>query len=148
MGFRSFQPPCSRTKGSSPTPPTPTQSEVSRSINLTAQLIGQGPRPFTARYPASGILSGRLTKIEIPKVSGPTHSVYFVKPGYSTADCGTNPNATVMLKSGDTSTSSQLSEIFGTSQPKFPLDFVACIHSTQGSKPNSVSIKITYIKTE
>jgi hypothetical protein len=136
-----------RTKGSSSTPPNPTPSEVSRSIILTAQLIGEGPRPFTATFPASGILPGRLTKIEIPKVSGPTHYVYFVKPGYSTADCGVNPNATVMLKSGETSTSSQLSEIFGASQPKFPLDFVACISTPQGPQPNSVSIKISYIKT-
>lgn len=133
-----------RTKGSSSTPST----VVTRTIYLKAQPIGQGPRPFVAIWPALGTLNGQLTKIEIPKVFGKTYQVYFVKPGHKTSECGTNPDATVILASGQTSTSSQLKEIFGTSQPKFPLTFVACIGASQGTVPNSVGIKISYIKTD
>ena len=135
-----------RTKGSSPMP----SNEISRTINLEGQPNGDpGSRPFKARWPFTGTLSGRLTKIEIPKVGfAPTFYVYFVKPGYSTADCETNPDASVMLKTGQTSTSSQLNEIFGNSQPKLPVLFLACIGTSQGTVPDLVPIKITYSKTD
>lgn len=132
-----------KTKPASPPPST----VVTKLIYLKVQPVFEGPRPFVATWPAFGTLSGQLTKIEIPKNFGQTYQVHFVKPGHSTEECATNPDATVMLVSGQTSTSSQLSEIFGTSQPKFPLTFLACIGATQGSVPDSVGIKITYIKT-
>ena len=135
-----------RTKGSSPAPST----EVSKTIYLDGQPLGnQGSRPFKARWPYAGTLSGRLAKIEIPKIGfTPTYYVYFVKPGYSTADCETNPDASVMLKTGQTSTSSQLNEIFGNTQPKLPVLFLACIGTSQGTVPDLVPIKITYVKTD
>ncbi len=137
------------TEGSNSSTPT-SSTEISRTINLVGQPLGNaGTRPFTARWPFAGTLSGRLTKIEIPKVGfGPTYYIYFVKPGYSTADCETNPDASVMLKTGQTSTSSQLNEIFGNSQPKLPVRFLACIGTSQGIVPDLVPIKITYIKTD
>lgn len=126
---------------------SPPSTVVTKLIYLKVQPVYEGPRPFVATWPAFGTLSGQLTKIEIPKNFGQTYQVHFVKPGYSTAECATNPDATVMLASGQTSTSNQLSEIFGTSKPKFPLTFLACIGATQGSVPDSVGIRITYIKT-
>ena len=82
-------------------------------------------------------------KISIPSVASKTLYVKFVKVGRTTADCG-NPNAVVTVTDGQTSTTNQLKAIFGSTQPRFPIRFVACVGASSGLVGNSVQINITY----
>jgi hypothetical protein len=128
-----------------PTPPVPTSpSVVSKTIHLQAKPIGQFLRP----YLAISLIPGNITQIEIPEVNGQTLQVSFVKRGYKMTETLNNPDATVMLTSGQTSTPSQITELFGTAQKKLHVKFVAFVAASQGKEPNSVAIKISYDKTK
>jgi hypothetical protein len=110
---------------------------------LKAKPIGRFLRP----YLAISLIPGNITQIEIPEVKGQTLQVSFVKRGYKMTDYVTNPDATVMLTSGQTSTPSQIGEIFGTAQKKRHVTLVAFVAASQGKEPNSVAINVSYNKT-
>jgi hypothetical protein len=120
-----------------PTPTDPTPSTVvTKTIYLKA-------RPLHT-YVAITQIPGQITEIEIPEVNGETLRIHFAKPGYRIFEYATNPDATVMLTSGQTSTPSQISELFGTGQKKLHVKFVAFVRALQGKEPKSVAIRVSY----
>jgi hypothetical protein len=128
-----------------PTSPDPTLPDVdTKTIYLKAKQIGPFLRPYLAISP----IAGEITQIEIPEVNGKSQRVYFLKPGYKLTEYVSNPDATVMLTSGQTSTPSQISELFGAAQKKVHVKFVAFVRVSQGNRPNSVAIKISSTKTD
>jgi hypothetical protein len=112
-------------------------------VVLIGQDVYQGPRPYAATWPAVGFVKGHLKKIKIMDWGLQSLWVHFLKPGKTTLECG-NPSATVTLKDGETSTPAQLQEIFGTSQPKLPVTFIACITVSSQPGPDKVFTTITY----
>jgi hypothetical protein len=130
-----------------PTDPAPTDPNQhtadTKTIYLRAKQIG----PFFRPYVAISLIPGEITAIEIPEVNGQSLDVYFVKPGYKLFEYASNPEATVMLTSGQTSTPSQIGELFGTVQKKRHVKFVAFVRASQGNSPNLVGMKVSYSKT-
>jgi Fungal fucose-specific lectin len=121
--------------------------EETRTVDLVRQVIVEGFIPYVGQFPLIGVTpSGRLLRIRLPQVGFPDLALAFVKHGQSTANCG-DPGAVVVLAEGQTTTTTQLAEIFGASEPRFstgnPLFFIACLSQTGGSLPNFVRIEIT-----
>lgn len=122
--------------------------EETRTVDLTRQATVEGFIPYLGKFPEGGVVpKGRLLRLRVPQAGLSDLAVAFVKPGFTTANCG-NPSAVVVLSEGQTTTPEQLRDIFGVSEPEFtilnPIFFVACI-STPGSPPNFVPIETTII---
>lgn len=118
-----------------------------RTVTLERQPVWEGFIPYLGRFPAFGVVpSGRMTQIRVPQIGPVDTTIYFVKAGRSTKECG-NPEAVIPLDEGRSTTSQQIQAIFGQSEPRFsttsPLFFVACIGSSSGEIPNWRDIKIT-----
>ena len=129
-----------------PTEPAPTdptdqnpQTVDTKTVYLKARQIG----PFLRPYVAISQISGEITEIEIPAVNGEALRIYFLKPGYKLTEYVSNPDATVMLITGQTSTPSQINELFGTAQNNRHVKFVAFVRKSQGNRPNSVAIQVS-----
>ena len=149
-----------QTPTTEPTPPNPTDSDpidtdptdstqtdsdptlppvVHQMVYLKAKPIGQYLRP----YAAISFIAGEITEIKIPKTEKEQLQVYFAKPGYKFAEYSLNPDATVMLTSGQASTPSQINELFGSGKKKLPVTFIAFVR-TSGTWPKSVAMKVSY----
>ncbi|ERN42642.1 fibronectin type III domain protein, partial [Rubidibacter lacunae KORDI 51-2] len=118
------------------------------SVTLKRQPIIEGFVPYLGKYPEFGIASGRLQKIRIPQIGSRDFVLRFVKPGFSTANCG-NPNAVISIPEGGTTTSEEIMQIYGVTEPRYssaqPISFLACYaHSNPSSPlPTNIPIMIT-----
>ena len=127
-----------------PTPTDPTLPTVdTKTIYLKARRIGSFLRPYVAIFS----VPGEITEVEIPEVDGKPLQVYFMKPGYKLGQSIINPNVTVRLRSGQTSTPEQISELFGTAQKGRFVKLVAFVRASQGNHPKSIAIKVSSIKS-
>jgi len=125
---------------------TPPTQPATRTVTLTRQQVTQGPIPYLGKFPPFGVVPpGVLLQIRIPQIGFSDTSVLFVKPGHSTEECN-DPNAVIQVNEGQTTTSAQISAIYGQSQPPFstvsPLYFVACIGKS-GPLVDTMDIEIT-----
>jgi len=126
-------------------PPSPQMTTVT----LERQQVTQGPIPYLGRFPAFGTIQpGRVLSIQNPQRPGfDTITLFFVRPGHSTTECG-NASAVVQLNQGQTTTPAQMTSAFGVAQPPFstlsPLNFLACASTTSGQLLNTIQINITY----
>ncbi len=134
-----------------PTDPAPTdptdqnpQTVNTKTVYLRARQIG----PFFRPYVAISRIPGEISEIEIPEGNGQSLDVYFVKPGYKLFEYASNPEATVMLTSGQTSTPSQISELFDTARQNRHVKFVAFVRTSQGNRPKSFAINVSSINTD
>lgn len=112
--------------------------EKTASVMMRAQQVIQGYRPFLATY--GGGIDGTLRKVTNAESDV---VVSFVKPGYSTSDCG-NPNAIVQLGPKATLTPDQMKAAFGSATPRLPATFLACAASPR--QPDSFFLNIVYYK--
>jgi len=142
-----LSPPESTPPEPTPTDPTPTDPTLptvdTKTVYLKARRIGPFLRPYVAIFS----VPGEITEIEIPEVDGKPLQVYFMKPGYKLGQSILNPNVTVRLRSGQTSTPEQISELFGTAQKGRLVKLVALVRASQGNRPKSIAIKVSSIKS-
>ena len=107
---------------------------------------GETFRPFKGQW--GPVSKAHLTKITVPKDVQADFRVLFVKPGFTTKDCG-NPKAIVVVADGKTTTSDQMKDIFGVKRVPATktIYFVACIARTPPPIGiDSFVIDITYEK--
>lgn len=99
-------------------------------VTLRAQPIVQGYVPFLGTYGGGVNFNAVLTKVANPPGGAP---LFFVKPGYSTEQCGTAA-AVTHLAPGAAMTADQLRTLYGSQQPslKQGITFLACA-GTQAS---------------
>jgi hypothetical protein len=110
-------------------------------VTMTAQPVVQGYLPFLGYYGGGG------TKAVLTKVTNAQSNaqINFVKPGYSTTQCGQS-GATVPLGPSQTMTADQMKAAFGTSAPSLAnrVPFLACVAGTTAS---SVFVNVQYRTT-
>ncbi|HKT03118.1 MAG TPA: hypothetical protein VJT31_26610 [Rugosimonospora sp.] len=130
--------------GGGGTPPPPQTIQV----GLTRQVPTSGPIWYQGQFPPFGSTQpGHLVQIQLTNgLLNPVTALLFVKVGHSTTECNSNPNATVQLNAGQTTTPAQIAAIYGTTQPTFdtlhPLPFVACYVGS--ASPSTLSIQATF----
>jgi Fibronectin type III domain len=111
-------------------------------VDLIRQIILEGPIPYTAVYPAFGNpFNAVVTKISSNPGAGSL--LQFVKPNFTTADCGNQDAVVILEQQGGTLDPDEIEEIYGTPTPSLPIYFVAC----GGPSPvllNSIPINLTY----
>jgi len=115
-------------------PPVP----QSFSVAMSAQQVIQGWVPYLGSFPAIGTSNGKLLTVQN---SSQNATLFFVKPGKSTINCG-DSNATVGVAPRATMTADQMKTLYGSATPRLPINFLACI-----STPTPVSttyLNITY----
>lgn len=124
--------------------PEPEIDERTFTVTLTRQqVVSDNPVfiPYVGRFPTSGLLpKGKLLKVELNSV---WPSVFFVKPGHSTAECA-DADALVTLLPGQTLPEQGMIDAFGAAEPDLPILFVSCIGNS-GPLLEWVPIKITYV---
>jgi hypothetical protein len=100
-------------------------------VTLRAQPIVQGYVPFLGTYGGGVNFDAVLTKVSNPPGGAP---LFFVKPGYSTEQCGTAA-AVTYLAPGASMTADQLRTLYGSAQPslKQGITFLACAGTQAGS---------------
>lgn len=101
------------------------------SVLLSAQPVIQGYVPFLGRYGGGVNFNAVLTKVANPPGGAP---LFFVKPGYSTEQCG-NASATTYLAPGTSMTADQLRLLYGSATPSLrnEITFLACAVTQQRS---------------
>lgn len=101
------------------------------SVLLSAQPVIQGYVPFLGRYGGGVNFNAVLTKVANPPGGAP---LFFVKPGYSTEQCG-NASATTYLAPGASMTADQLRLLYGSATPSLrnEITFLACAVTQQRS---------------
>jgi hypothetical protein len=91
-----------------------------------------GPNWYDSQYPSIGSTpSGHLLQIQVTgSPLGPMVALKFVKIGHTPQECNSNPDATVQINVGQTTTPAQLAAIYCAAEPAFdtahPLPLVAC----------------------
>jgi hypothetical protein len=107
-------------------------------VFMNAQVVTQGYLPFLGTYGGGG------TKAVLTKVANAQPNVHlnFVKPGFSTTQCGQN-GATLRLGASETMTPAQMTTLWGSATPALatPVQFLACV---VGSNANIVLVNIEY----
>jgi hypothetical protein len=101
--------------------------------------------PYVGAFPTNGGLlpAGNLTEVK----STPWNpTLFFVKPGKSTADCN-DPGAVVALAADNKLSSDDMETLYGSSTPRLPIVFLTCAAPT-GPLLNMIPINITYTKDE
>lgn len=111
---------CAKTHGGSPS------NEYNTTLFLRAQPIIQGYIPYVGRYPIAGSSNYQLLSIQNPSQ---TMTLLFLKRGYSNSSCN-NQSAVVRLGPKQQTTNAKLQALFGSSKPKLPVHFIACISAT------------------
>jgi hypothetical protein len=119
------------------------QQEKTFDLTLTRQQTTQGYPPYSGKFPlVSSIPNGYLKEIKNLGIPSGVR-IAFVRINHTTQECG-DPNAIVILDSGQSTTPTTTKNIYGTSTPPLaPVYFVACVESP-GAFPDSVWIRITY----
>jgi hypothetical protein len=135
-GSRTFGPNLKWYKDTLPKPEPPPQTVFS--VALRRQIIVQGPIPYLGSF-GSGLDPGVITRV---KNTETTATLHFVKPGHSTQEC-TNPSAVVSVAPGATMTADQLKAAFGSTSPRVPIAFVACL-----SRPGPGLVDLAFIEIE
>jgi Fibronectin type III domain len=116
-------------------------------VFLQRDEVVEGFIPYKGQYPAFGsVPPGRLLQIRVPLSGFVDTALAFIKHGHSTAEAG-DPNAVVIVREGETTSSEQMTAIYGVPQPQYsslnPVGFLACFFGPSGQIPNSVIIEIT-----
>jgi hypothetical protein len=108
------------------------------SVTMTAQPPVQGYVPFLGAFGGGPGNTSVLTQVSNSPY-GPT--LFFVKPGHSSSDCG-DPNAVITLPAGGTLTAAQMQTLYGSATPSLSqrIPFLACA----ATNSSSVSINIQY----
>jgi len=129
------------------TPPEPGSppEEHNFTVQLLRQIVYEGPVPYVGSFPTGGGLlpAGNLIQVRS------THwnpTLYFVKPGKSTADCN-DPDAVIPLNTNSALSSSDMEMLYGSATPRLPIVFLACAAATTPLL-DAIPINITYIKDE
>jgi hypothetical protein len=118
---------------------TPPASSVrDATVWMRAQQVIEGYVPFVGQFGGGVSFDGALLKVSNPAGGAP---LLFVKPGYSTEQCG-NPSAVTYLAPGTTMTSAQMTALWGSAQPslKNAIPFVACA----ATNASTVFVNIQY----
>ena len=119
-----------------------TPAPLSFSVALSAQPVIQGWVPYLGKFPIIGTANGNL--LSVTNAGGPSVTLFFVKPGFSTTQCG-NANATVVVGPGAKMTPAQMQTLYGSATPGFPINFLACVAAAPGQNVLPLThINITY----
>lgn len=90
---------------------------------LQSQPVWEGNLPYTGTFGYG--TNGHLTKIELP--SGLSNVILMlVKGGHDTSECN-DPDAVVILRPGQSTTSDDMASIYGIPAPPLPVPIVACV---------------------
>jgi hypothetical protein len=117
-----------------------TPGEHTFTVRLNGQgLPGTGNRPYVGKW--GRVVGARMTKFRVVDWNLGTLALRFVKPGFTTDDCG-NPSRVVEIFDGQTTTPEQMTAIFGAATVPEEAYFVACL---AGHTADSWPIIITYI---
>ncbi len=128
-----------------PPPPPPTPTTVT--FELVKQPVGLATFiPYAASYPSFGSVPPfHLIGVQFPLFGAVDQTVFLVKPGHNTEQCG-DPAAVIPLLEGQSLTSTQITTLWGSAQPHFstqsPLAAVACWNGN-GGYPSIVDLNIT-----
>jgi hypothetical protein len=119
-----------------------------KTVALRRQIVVSGNIPYLGKYPEfGGPPPGRILRIRVPERSLPYEIILrFVRSGHSTVECG-NPNAVVSVAEGQTISPVQMTAIYGVPEPRYPMDFLACLGTTSPTGIiDSVDIEITIME--
>ncbi len=122
------------------------------SLKQVAPASG-GPIGWAANFPDPGLpwlcTSHLVAIVNANTMLGTTFPVELIKLNsqYTTADCFANPAAYVVLQPGQSTTSTDIMEIYGSSNPTLspstPVGIVACPEVTMGV-PSAVYVTVNY----
>ncbi|HKY26329.1 MAG TPA: hypothetical protein VJM12_00130 [Pyrinomonadaceae bacterium] len=104
------------------------------SVPLSAQQIIQGWIPYVGKFGESA--KGNLLTVQNAHQSA---TLLFVKPGKSTTDCS-DSNATVQVAPRTMLTADQMKTLYGSTSPRLPINFLACV-----TTPTPQSIQLTFL---
>lgn len=113
-------------------------------VAMQPQPIVSGYRPYLGSI--GPIADAEVTEVSVPARLGTLH-VYFVKPGFSTTDCG-NPSAVVHIVDGQSLTPAQITEVFGSHPVDIgipnTMNIVTCAGLDSGADLPGFTINVTY----
>ncbi len=133
------------------TGPTTTTSTVEIQLNRQNVVPPDNgtpvPVPYATTFPSFGTIDGNLIKVQNP-TPNPFNSnpvtLAFLKPGHSSLECNT-ASSIIVLTPGSVMSSGDMQTLFGSSTPKLPVLFLACISTPQAPiTPDFVSLDVTY----
>lgn len=111
-----------------------TPATRSFSVGMLAQQITNGWVPYLGNFGQNS--KGNLISAQN---ANQTATLMFVKPGKSTNDCS-DPTATVRIAPGGKMTPDQMKTLYGSTTPRLPISFLACI-----TTPKQQLIRLTFL---
>ena len=120
-------------------PPTKSDThDTTYPFYLDRQQVSEGLIPYTGVF-GQGI-HGNLRSITNPN----PFPVRLPRPGYPTSEYYTNPKAVVILNPGGSTTSQDLTSIYGSSSPAVPISILAVIDNGTAI-PDRLRLDISYV---
>ncbi len=111
-----------------------TPAPKSFSVGMSSQQITNGWVPYLGNFGQNS--RGNLLSAQN---ASQTATLLFVKPGKSTSDCS-DPSATVRIAPRGMVTADQRKILYGSTTPRLPIKFLACI-----TTPTPQSISLTFL---
>lgn len=108
------------------------------SLAMTAQQITNGWVPYLGNFGQNS--KGNLISAQN---ANQTATLMFVKPGKSTNDCS-DPTATVRIAPGGKMAPDQMKILYGSTIPRLPINFLACITTPKQQLIRLTFLNITY----
>jgi hypothetical protein len=127
-----------------PMPPPGVHGIQKFTFQLQLVPVFQGPLPYAAQFPAPGLtLTPGMTLISLTNVNPLAVGLVTISTGHTTAQCFSDPKATVVLTQNGTTSPDNIQSIFGAKQPALPVNVVACI-AAGAQAPGFISLTATY----
>ena len=115
-----------------------TPAPKSFSVGMPAQQITNGWVPYLGNFGQNS--RGNLLSAQN---ASQTATLLFVKPGKSTSDCS-DPSATVRIAPRGMVTADQMKILYGSTTPRLPIKFLACITTPMPQSISLTFLNITY----
>jgi len=115
-----------------------TPAPKSFSVGMSAQQITNGWVPYLGNFGQNS--RGNLLSAQN---ASQTATLLFVKPGKSTSECS-DPSATVRIAPRGMVTADQMKSLYGSTTPRLPITFLACITTPMPQSISLTFLNITY----